>query len=213
MNLKLKPFKEWFDSLSAEEQINYRNDLAFLLATSRKWQEKVNSETAEELDINFNINMQVFKRALTDAYDDLKRLKDYHGTEYPNPIKEMSYFAYWIIKNKPLTLLNEEVLNNKCLSQMQTIKLLHCNESFVLPLLIHTMFPGKKLSEGESEENLKAAEKEFKIFKGYLLYYLIYRLDSPKSLEAILLSGTMKVCWEVDEVIWENVLSEVTGDA
>ena len=49
------------------------------------------------------------------------------------------------------------------------------------------------------------ANRQLKKFKSYMLYYLTYRVESPKSLEAILISGTMHPIWNVEKVVWKEM--------
>lgn len=49
------------------------------------------------------------------------------------------------------------------------------------------------------------AEKQMRYFKRFLLYYLVYRLKSPKELEAMMLGCTIYPIWEVDPIIWMDI--------
>lgn len=205
MNLVFKNFSEWYENLGSELQDDFTNDLNYLTQVAKDWTDGINDicKNHEIEEIKININLYEMRQALIDAFDDLKRLKEFHSTKNPNPIKIMAYYVFWIIKRKPISMLNEGILEESKLSDTKKLKLLFCNEHYCVQLLIDAIFPDLKEDCG-NEKIYTHATLQLKKFKRYMLYYLTYRLDSPKSLEAILLSATMHPIWHIEEVIWEN---------
>lgn len=145
----------------------------------------------------------MLKQTLIDAFDDLLRLKNYHPTTDPNPIKEMSYIVYWLLRHKPITLMTEEIVLNEKLKDIARARYLFINENFGVKLLMNAAFEGRR--EKSVCKNMQVfANKQLKYFQRFLLYYLVYRLDSPKSIEAILLGCTIHPIWEVNHIIWKD---------
>lgn len=206
MNLVYKQFDKWYNELSEELQKQFNDDYKYLVDIISDWTEEFNSycrkNKIEEAVIN--VNYHVLRQALIDAFDDLKRLSDYHGTSHPNPIKTMSYYCYWIVRRKPITVCNDEIFKIQRLSDRKKLKLLFCNEHVCVQLLVDAMFPGLSVTcKNELVHN--QANRQLKKFKSYMLYYLTYRVESPKSLEAILISGTMHPIWNVEKVVWKEM--------
>ena len=82
-------------------------------------------------------------------------------------------------------------------------RLLFINEELCVNILINAAFDGK-VPVNSCSVMLNEAEKQLKAYKRYLLYYLVYRLDSPKSLEAMLLACTIHPVWKVNSIIWSD---------
>lgn len=167
---------------------------------------KYTSESVKQksgFDLKIEFSEVLLKQSLIDAFDDLLRLKNYHPTEEPNPIKEMSYIVYWLMRHKPIRLVTEDVINNPQLSKIARTRLLFINEQFGVKLLINAAFEGS-IEQHSCNHMLNMGRSQIKHFKHFLLYYLTYRMDSPKSLEAIMLGCTIHPVWEVNPVIWDN---------
>lgn len=143
----------------------------------------------------------LLKQALIDAFDDLMRLKEYHLTTNPNRLKEMSYIVFWLLRRKPITLDPETIVSNSKLSDLLRVRLLFINESFCINLLLGATFPGPVPREN-CTLCVEEGNRQLNYFKKFLLYYLVYRADSPKSIEAILMGTTIFPIWDVDPIIW-----------
>ena len=208
MNLVFKSIDIWYDDLGKELQEEFDRNLRYLVGVSKSWESEINKYCRNNMipDVKINLNYQVMRQALIDAFDDLMRLKEYHPTEFPNPIKTMAYYVYWIVKRKPITVINDSILEEKRLSDTKKSKILFCNEHYCVQLLVDALFPYLKIDCANNDIHNYANEQLNK-FKRYMLYFLTYRLESPKSLEAIMLSATINPIWEVDKIIWDN-----TGD-
>ena len=107
---------------------------------------------------------------MIDAFDDLLRLKNYHPTEEPNPIKEMSYIVYWLMRHKPIRLVTEDIINDSRLSKIARTKLLFINEQFGVKLLINAAFEGS-IEQNSCNHMLNIGRSQIKYFKHYLLYF------------------------------------------
>ena len=155
------------------------------------------------------IGEQLLRQVLIDAYDDLLRLTNFHPTDTPNPIKKWAYIVYWLVRHKPLRLMSDDIVMCDELSNLAKSRLLFINEYIGVKLLMSAAFKGKKeqqiFSGGTLKEIHDEAEWQLKYYKRFLLYYLVYRLETPKELEAIVLGCTIYPLWEVDPVIWSCI--------
>ena len=208
MHIVFKSANEWFEQHPGLKTKFKKTNKTILFAAhshadflNRTAQQKIGAS------VDIVVSDQLLKQSLIDAFDDLLRLTNYHPTDEPNPIKEMAYIVYWLVKRKPIWLSSEETVMNSKLSNLARTKYLFLNEALGVKLLINAAFSGKK--QKSSCIHMKdEAEQQLKRFERYLLYYLIYRLNSPKELEAIILAATIHPVWEVDPIIWN--LSEVS---
>lgn len=205
MNLVFKNYEQWYNELGEELQKHFDEVYEYMVEVINDWTEGFNSycQGNNIEDAIINVNLYVLRQALIDAFDDFRRLAEYHGTSHPNPIKEMSYYCYWVVQRKPMTLFNEKILDNKDLSDKKKLKLLFCNEHVCVQLLVDAMFPDLDVTCKHKKIHSYAGD-QLRKFKNYMFYYLTYRLESAKSLEAILLSGTMHPIWNVEEIIWDD---------
>lgn len=156
--------------------------------------------------VSFALNQSVLKQAIIDCIDDLNRITDYHiQTKFPNCVKEMAYLTYWIARRKPIVITEDSLLNDECFAEdIAWFRLMHINEYFCTLLVKGAMFPGTK--RGITEDNLfNKGIEQMEIFEKFLLYYFVYRLDSPKELEAIMLGTTMIPSYEVPDHVWKCV--------
>lgn len=120
------------------------------------------------------INRMLLSTAIIDYFNDIKRIKDFHDKiEKTNSEKVVAYTSYWIIQRSPLQVKDADMLKDR--------KLATLNERFVLQYI------GDYLSERERGGHLFVRDNVgLKNFSKFLLYYLIYRLHEPQSLEMII---------------------------
>lgn len=204
MHIVFKSVDEWFQKdLNLKPKFKKTYETIYFAAKEYAVHMDKMVQAKAATSIKIEISEQLLKQALIDAFDDLLRLTNYHPTNEPNPIKEMSYIVFWLVRHKPIRLVTEEVVNNSKLSDMARTRLLFINEEFGVKLLMNAAFVGKKEKE-ICTHIYDEAEKQLKYFKRYLLYYLVYRLDSPKSIEAMILGCTIHPIWEVDPIIWSD---------
>lgn len=74
------------------------------------------------------------------------------------------------------------------------------NENLMVTYLMANVFIGS--NNGECKMAPPRAKAEWKGYYEYLFYYLVYRLRSPKELEAMLKSVTLHPLWEVQHDIY-----------
>lgn len=210
MYIVFKNTEEWFESnpdLKKKFQSTYKVILTAARENAKKM--KILAEEDSQQIVEIVISEQLLKQSLIDAFDDLLRLTNYHPTDEPNPIKEMAYIVYWLIRRKPIRLVTENIVMNEKLSDIAKTRFLFINEYFGVKLLMGAAFKGKKEQEIFKDEELKEihdeAEKQLKYYKRFLLYYLVYRLKSPKELEAMMLGCTIYPIWEVNSIIWKDI--------
>ena len=95
----------------------------------------------------------------------------------------------------------EDIIYNARLNKIARTRLLFINEYFVSDLIMASIFPGSKPRK-DCKSFMEKGTRQIKYFKSYILYYLAYRVDSPKSLEAIMLGTTVFPVQDIDETIW-----------
>ncbi len=83
------------------------------------------SEAQVRDDCRIGINLAVLTNALYSYYYDIKRIKDFHGSDLVNKPKMAAYLIKWLVKEKPIWFINEEISNP------ETMEILSCiNELF-----------------------------------------------------------------------------------
>lgn len=203
-NKYIEEFKELFWN-------TYRKYIDLINATLEKISEITKKITGEYFSCG--LSEQLLLQALIDAYDDLFRLTDYHPTETPNSLKEVSYIAYWLIRRKPLIVPfgHEDIITIDCenFKTRGRMHVLFLNEYFASNLLINTIFDKSKVLSGIDEKKKEWAGKQLEIFQGFLFYTLVYRVDTPKYIEATMLACTIHPIWEVDPDIWQIMEAEI----
>ena len=107
--------------------------------------------------------------ALLSYFSDIKRLKSYHGIKEINGIKIHSYTAFWLLRKKPIQVLEE-------FEDCERI-----NERFVAFVLVDFLL------RDWSEAILSGkAQKQFIEFTQTLYYTFSYRDFSAQSIEIVL---------------------------
>ena len=132
MHIVFKKVDEWFEKdpdLKRKFQDTYR----MIYASAHKYAEHMEEVVKEKTNtsIKVEISEQLLKQALIDTFDDLLRLTNYHPTKEPNPIKEMAYIVYWLIRRKPIRLVSEDIIMDARLSDMARTRFLFINEERV----------------------------------------------------------------------------------
>lgn len=203
MYLVFKSLDEWF--ASNQLQYKFQDTYGTIYSAAKDFASHMNNMVQEKIAMTAKISISeiLLKQALIDAFDDLSRLTNYHPTKNPNPIKEMSYITYWLVRHKSIRLDNEDIISNEKLLDIARMRLLFLNEEFGVKLLMNSAFEGKE-ENSISCPMIDEGKRQLKYFKRYLLYYLVYRLDSPKSLEAMILGCTIHPAWKVDPIIWSD---------
>lgn len=114
------------------------------------------------------LNDRVLMHTIMDYFTDITRLKEFHGIEKINQDKIIAYECSWLIKRKPIQILDEEKES-----------LVYINEKFVLAILVNHLTKGKIDSFEGNEELNRLCDK--------LLYHLKYRNCDAKVLEMFIL--------------------------
>jgi hypothetical protein len=116
------------------------------------------------------IDCSLLSYAVLDYYVDILRIKDFHGMEKVNVKKIYSYGLYWLLKKKPIQLIQDV-----------EEKYLYLNEKVLLMCTLKMMFAELKVDIDKDIDE--------KIFLDYitLFYYnLKFRTYTAKSLELVL---------------------------
>jgi hypothetical protein len=119
---------------------------------------------------NVTVNKELLYKATLDYFVDIARLKDFHGIKHVQKIKIDAYMWHWILKRRPLQIINVLKMEN-----------VHINQQFVCIMLLLSC-----IEETHSYEEIAFSILED--FKKHLYYHLIYRLVDPQGLELMLLA-------------------------
>ncbi len=106
--------------------------------------------------------------ALVDYFEDIRRLKEFHRIQHVNSIKIVSYTSYWLLRRKPIQLLNQDK------------DLIYVNERFVLAYIMDF------LSSTDKGHLLSRDNSGLKSFSELLFYFLKYRSYGANTLELML---------------------------
>lgn len=126
-----------------------------------------------ELENSAYINQMLLTHAVMDYFSDIQRLKDYQQIEHINEVKIKAYETFWLLKRKPLQLVQE----------LETDKWLYINEKFLLARLTSFM-----LKDNINTPMVHERGKAFTNYLDTLYYYLKFRKTDAQSLELMLLS-------------------------
>lgn len=114
------------------------------------------------------VNDFILGYALVDYFEDIRRLKDFHHIPHINSIKLVAYMAYWLLRRKPLQVVDGEK------------ELLYVNERFVLAYVLEFLNDGQIHILERDNDGLKA-------FTESLFYYFKYRQFNAQAIEMIIL--------------------------
>jgi len=107
---------------------------------------------------------------LIDYFEDISRLKNFHGIEHANGIKIVSYISYWFLRRKPIQILK----NDK--------DLVYVNERFIVAYILDFLSGCNDISI------LGSNKKGLQSFTDLLFYFLKYRVTGANSLELMITS-------------------------
>lgn len=119
------------------------------------------------------ISQDILKHVIVDYFVDIDRLKEFQEIELVHTSKIYAYLCFWILRHKPIQLINKEGLGD----------LAFINEKFVCTFLRSYLF-----SEFEGTVLFDTKRNEVDNFVDTLLYYFQYRDYSAKTIELIILS-------------------------
>lgn len=205
MVVKYKTIKDVIDKkkgYTEELLISYNKEL--LLAIDQA-EVEINKENPH---IKVKYNVDELSQVIVDAVEDLKRIHDFHPIKNANAIKEAAYFAYWFIKRKPIYFTGkvsrvkgsgeDRIDKNK-------ISIIFINEFAAAIYILPKIFQLSKIDIlfQNHEKELEKNANDWKKYFDNLIYHLAYRVESPKSLEAILTSLVLHPHWETVNDFWE----------
>lgn len=160
------------------------------------------------LQIKYNSNL--ITQIIVDAVEGLKRLQGFHPITNANAIKEAAYVGYWWVRRKPIYIegdISKIQLSAVTDEQIKKIKarFLFVNESCVAHYIRSKIFAQKNYIK-----HCKTAshDQDWINARNYLIYYLAYRMDSPKCLEAVLSSETLHPMWKTKQNFWDKIFDE-----
>lgn len=108
--------------------------------------------------------------ALTDYFEDIRRLKGFHHISHINSIKLVAYMAYWLLRRKPMQIIDLDK------------ELLYVNERFVLAYVLEFLSDTKK-------SNILVRENAgLEAFSESLFYFFKYRYFDAKGIEMIIMA-------------------------
>lgn len=120
------------------------------------------------LDEKVTVNEMVLGYMLVDYFEDILRLKNFHGIDHINSVKIVAYTSYWFLRRKPIQVLEQDK------------KLIYINERFILAYIMDFISGNEKVSL------LSRENKGLKSFSESLFYFLKYRFREANSLEMVL---------------------------
>ncbi|GHT54911.1 hypothetical protein FACS1894109_00430 [Spirochaetia bacterium] len=121
---------------------------------------------------NVRIDKLILTNVLFDYFADISRLKAFHKIENVNEIKILSYEIFWLLRRKPLQLLNSGK------------DVVYVNEQFAFCQILHF------LNDNDNKNVLLIEDKnkELGFYMDTLYYYLKYRFLDPQAIEFFIVS-------------------------
>lgn len=126
-----------------------------------------------ELEGKVGISRDILKYVLVDYFVDIDRLKEFAHIEKVNDSKIYAYTAYWLLRHKPLQVLQVD----------NAFDLVFVNENFVAHFLRSFLF-----SNPDDTPILDNKREDVDLFVRTLLYYFKYREYSAQSIELSILA-------------------------
>lgn len=116
------------------------------------------------------IDSMLLSYAVLDYYADIKRIKNFHGMERVKVEKIYSYGLYWLLRTKPIQLLEE--VDENCI---------YINEKVMLMCTFTMMF-----TELGIDLDSDCDDKAFNDYVLLFYYNMKYRTFTPKTIELAL---------------------------
>lgn len=152
---------EKFSKEKIASRYDWLNELLDLFINKRNYQDRV------------LVSQDILKHVIVDYFVDIDRLKEFQEIELVHSSKIYAYLSFWLLRHKPLQLLNSEGQED----------LAFVNEEFVCAFLRSYLF-----SELEGTVLLEDKRNIVDNFVDTLFYYFQYRDYSAKAIELIILS-------------------------
>lgn len=106
-----------------------------------------------------------------DYFTDIYRLKKFHKIDLANYIKITAYTAYWLVRRKPLQVIEDDP---------ESVELAFCNENFTLSYILRFL--------QKPSSNCPTNNEKYRDFVKTLSYSLRYRVLTPQMIE-LMISG------------------------
>lgn len=103
--------------------------------------------------------------AIMDYFSDISRIKEFHGIERVNDTKICAYECFWLLKRKPLQIIEA------------TADCVFCNEQFIFLRML------QKFSNNNTNIYAIFDNSDLKPFLESLFYYIKFRLRDPQTIE------------------------------
>lgn len=116
------------------------------------------------------IDCNLLSYAVLDYYVDISRIKDFHGMERVNVHKIYSYGLYWLLRKKPIQILQD-----------MDERFLYVNEKVLLMMTLRMMFAELEIDEDNEINDTMCVD-----FMTLFYYNLKFRTYTPKSIELAL---------------------------
>lgn len=114
----------------------------------------------------------ILNQTIIDYFADIYRLKNFHNIEKTNFIKVHAYSAYWILRRKPIQIIDDD---------SEDTEIAFVNENFVASYLMQFLRGDNKGVVIKKEDRLSYDE-----FVENLKYVFRYRMVTPQTIETIL---------------------------
>lgn len=138
------------------------------------------------------INKSSLANVIIDYFNDIKRIKSFHKKiEKVNSQKVIAYLSYWFLRRKPIQIKDENA---------DVKKLSIINEQFILQYIFSYLSVRMRKDQLLLRENVG-----LKNFSQSMLYYLIYRLRDPQSLEMVITAF-------MAGQIYENIAVDISNE-
>lgn len=118
------------------------------------------------------ISQSLLNQMIVDYFTDIHRLKDFHAIAYVNYIKIHAYSAYWLLRRKPIQIIQDDSDN---------LELTFINEAFIVSYIMNFLHENDKdvyILEEDRENYLE--------FVKNLEYSLKYRAITAQMLETMM---------------------------
>lgn len=119
------------------------------------------------------VSQNIIEHIVIDYFVDIDRLKEFQEIKKTNEIKIYAYLAYWILRHKPLLIVQEDEQDD----------LVFVNEEFVADFLCSFLFTDPGNVPYVDEQKVKIDE-----FVKTLKYHLAYRSCTAQNFELMLLA-------------------------
>ena len=202
MRVRYDIHENFFESAKPDEKRRFEIIESEIYKYIRDLGAVICKEFSDKQGFSIDINRPKVFNALVDAFTDIRRIEAFHIIDNgPDQVKMASHVAFWFIRWQPCSIVpQEDFLKSTVLTQREKKKLLLLNENLMVTYLQAAVFIG-----GNTNRCMSAPFRSLPEWEGYynyLLYYLVYRLRSPKELEAILKTITLHPLWKVQKDIY-----------